>query len=1078
LAAAEAFQTECRLRGRDGQYRWFVVQAEPLFDARGEVAQWTGTCIDIEQQLGAERAKLQLWEQRFRASVEGLIGCFALYTAIRDAAGRITDFRVDDVNQSACHDIDLLREEQVGRTLLEIVPGHRESGLFLSFCEVVESGEPSHGENVRYEVDHGTARVARAMEIRATKLGDGVVAAWRDITRRAKAEQELRDREERLRIVFDQAAVGIAHVALDGRWIRPNRRLCEILGYSEEELTARTFQDVTHPDDLEVDLEHVRRLLAGEERTYSMEKRYVCKGGAEVWVSLTVTLVRDEDGVPRQFLSIVEDISDRKRTEQALRESEERYRSLFTTMTEGFFLGQILCDDVGLPVDFIFSEINPAFERHAGLKREQVVGRRVKQVLPNVEDYWIDEFGAVALTGEPRQFTNYSRGLDRHFRVAAFSPARGQFAVLFLNVNEQIRTRQALEETGRRLRAVLDVLPMPLFLTDTGGRVTEANPAAQAFWGSAPLSRGPDDYARDYRAWWPDTGRRVESHEWGMSRALASGEQVLAEEMEVEIASGERRRIHNYAVPIRDDAGAITGGVCVNVDVTEMRRGELRLRESETLFRKLAEANLVGVGFGNATGNLLYVNDELLRMMGRTRAEFESGPINWSDAIAPEYADADRADLERLILTGQSKGTRKAFLRPDGGRTPFLGAAAFMDDGQTRVSLAADLTAIERAEAALREADRRKDDFLAMLGHELRNPLAAISSAIQLQRLPGIDAQQAEAGRRVIDHQTRQLVRLVDDLMDVSRISQGKIRLRRERLDAVPVLLRAADAARVAMEQRQHRFSISLPKLPVPVEVDAARLEQMTVNLLYNAAKYTEPGGTVSLTASASGGALVIRVRDNGVGIAAEMQERIFEPFTQVDSSLARSQGGLGLGLALVRRLAELHGGRVSVHSEGSGRGSEFSVTLPPLPAAEPTSQGDEPGAWVAPPGRRGERILIVDDNRDTAMSTEMFLKLKGYQVYTTHDGKTALAAARSFRPDVVLLDIGLPGMNGYEVARRLRSDEALGDILLIAASGYGLDQDRARSRAAGMDDHLVKPLDLDALPQLLARIREQRKTP
>jgi len=367
--------------------------------------------------------------------------------------------------------------------------------------------------------------------------------------------------------------------------------------------------------------------------------------------------------------------------------------------------------------------------------------------------------------------------------------------------------------------------------------------------------------------------------------------------------------------------------------------------------------------------------------------------------------------------------------------------------------LEAEIAQRKRAEEMLKEADRRKDEFLAMLGHELRNPLAPIRNAVHvLQRVAPSD-EQVSRMLAVIDRQARQLAGLVDDLLDVSRITRGQINLRKQALELAEVL----------------------PDEPLIVEADATRLTQVILNLLNNAAKYTEEGGRIGLTVEQQDGEVLMRVRDTGMGIPAEMLPKIFEPFTQIEHTLDRAQGGLGIGLTLVRRLVEMHGGRVQAFSEGRGRGSEFVVRLPiaaqPSPPAV-VGQVFQPDSGICQAVKPDlqRRVLIVDDNKDSAESLAMLMQLLGHDVRTAHDGETGLETARQFAPDIVVLDIGLPRLNGLEVARQLRQDLGFRDTLLIAMTGYGQEEDRRRSHGAGFNAHLVKPVDFGELQALLER--------
>ncbi|MGQ0592140.1 MAG: response regulator [Gammaproteobacteria bacterium] len=380
--------------------------------------------------------------------------------------------------------------------------------------------------------------------------------------------------------------------------------------------------------------------------------------------------------------------------------------------------------------------------------------------------------------------------------------------------------------------------------------------------------------------------------------------------------------------------------------------------------------------------------------------------------------------------------------------------------------LQAEITERRRAEEALREADRHKDEFLAMLAHELRNPLAPIRNSVEvLQRLE-LEEPKLDWARTAIDRQVRQLTRLVDDLLDVSRISRGKISLQKAPIELTMIVERAIETSRPVIEARRHHLSVALPAEPMYLEGDLARLAQALGNVLHNAAKYTEEGGRIGLTAERTAGHVVLRVRDTGVGIPAAVLPYVFDLFTQGDRALDRAQGGLGIGLALVKKLVELHGGRVEASSPGPGQGSEFTLRLP-TGTGPPAAVTPSASEAAAPCGRL--RILVVDDNTDSAESMAILLGLEGHETRTALDGPAALEAAEVFRPEVILLDIGLPGMDGYEVARRLRTELHMVETVLIAMTGYGHEQDRREAQAAGFNHHLVKPVDPVALQRILA---------
>jgi PAS domain S-box-containing protein len=385
-----------------------------------------------------------------------------------------------------------------------------------------------------------------------------------------------------------------------------------------------------------------------------------------------------------------------------------------------------------------------------------------------------------------------------------------------------------------------------------------------------------------------------------------------------------------------------------------------------------------------------------------------------------------------------------------------------------------DITDRKRAETELAEANHRKEAFLAMLAHELRNPLAPMLNGLQMLRLEQTVSPNGQQAIGIIDRQARQLNRLVDDLLDVSRITTGKISLRKERMRLNTVVNHAVESCQPLINSRKHQLSVTLPSDAVWLEADPARLTQVLANLLTNAAKYTEPGGYVSLSAEREGPEVVIRVRDTGIGILPEMLPRIFESFVQVDRSIDRTQGGLGIGLTLAKSLAEMHGGRLEAHSAGVGKGSEFIVRLPVVPEVTPLEPEavDKRQATKVPP----LRLLVVDDNPDTVASLAMLMRIYGHDVTTADSGPAGLEAALAHELDVIMLDIGLPSIDGHEVARRIRAHTS--KPVLIAMTGYGQTEDRQKSKEAGFDYHLTKPVDPDRLQELLGKIASSRGGP
>jgi PAS domain S-box-containing protein len=432
------------------------------------------------------------------------------------------------------------------------------------------------------------------------------------------------------------------------------------------------------------------------------------------------------------------------------------------------------------------------------------------------------------------------------------------------------------------------------------------------------------------------------------------------------------------------------------------------------------------------------------------------------------------AEAETAALAGPGPRIEYRIVRPDGEIRHLVGAGTLQRDADGRplrfIGVSTDITDRVHAEAALRETDRRKDEFIATLSHELRNPLSPIRTATQLLDDGGLDPERERWARGVVRRQVEQMSRLLDDLLDVSRITQGKLRVRVEPTSLCAIVDAAVETARPLLDARRHELRLQPLPRPVTVRVDAVRLAQVLSNLLTNAAKYTDPGGCVTLSGAVEGRTLLLSVRDTGVGWAPEAQPALFRMFSQLHDTGGRSGGGLGIGLALVRGLVELHGGTVEASSPGPGAGSEFVVRLPDAVVEDAAGHeaGDRRAATDAPP----LRVLVADDNRDAADSLALLLSLDGHTVRIARDGREALLLAESQRPEVALLDIGMPGLDGYELARRLRADPRHAGVRLIALTGWGQDEDRRRALDAGFDHHLTKPVDLDDLARLLRAAR------
>jgi PAS domain S-box-containing protein len=633
------------------------------------------------------------------------------------------------------------------------------------------------------------------------------------------------------------------------------------------------------------------------------------------------------------------------------------------------------------------------------------------------------------------------------------------------------RLARELRESEERLRMLIEgVRGYAIFMLHADGRVATWNRGAELVKGFS----AEDIVGRHVSICYSPEAVAAGKPLHALTVAAERGRYV--EEGWFVRGDGSRFWANVTTAALRDENGRLRGFTEVAQDLTEHKKAEdelARVNEMSERARRLYETIL------SNTPDLIYVfdlrhrftyaNPALLQMWGRSRDEAIGKSL--SELGYPDWHAAKHdAEIDRVIATKQQVRGEVPFTGTNGRRiyeyifVPVLGADGTVEAvaGTTR-----DVTERKQSEEHLRklagdlaEADRRKNEFLAMLAHELRNPLAAIRTAADILGFGGSTADVTA----ILQRQTGHVVRLVNDLLDVSRIMQGKVELRRETVELAEIVNRAVEIARPLIDGQQHQFVRSLPSEPIWLDADPVRLAQAISNLLANAAKYTELRGTIRLSAETSGEEAVIRVQDNGIGIDAATLPRIFDLFAQAERSIDRSQGGLGLGLTVAKSLIETHGGSISARSEGPGKGSEFAIRMPVVR----TPQAPLP-VQPRPVAAAGRRILIVDDNADAALMLKMlFSKMGKHEIRVAHDGFAALEAVKDFRPELVLLDIGLPGLDGFAVAARLREQPETADVVLAAVTGYGTTEDRQRSREAGFDEHLVKPISFDSIRALL----------
>jgi PAS domain S-box-containing protein len=521
-----------------------------------------------------------------------------------------------------------------------------------------------------------------------------------------------------------------------------------------------------------------------------------------------------------------------------------------------------------------------------------------------------------------------------------------------------------------------------------------------------------------------------------------------------------------------DEIGVVVDAF--NNMLDEVQSRSRALETSEKLYRAIGESINYGVWVTDSDGRCIYASESFLKLLGMTMAQ--AADDGWGAVLHPDDLHDTMRAWKECARSGNNWYREHRMMGVDGRYHHILAQGVPIRDAaghiQRWAGINLDISRLKNTERALLEADRRKDEFLATLAHELRNPLAPIRNAVRILDSDAADDRQRKWGREVISRQVQRMSLLLDDLLDVSRITRGQLELKKDYVDLKSVVSVAVETARPLLDAKRHQLSVQLPVENVRLEADPLRLSQVIGNLLTNAAKYTDPGGRIELTARLENAELRISIRDNGIGLSEEVMPGLFTMFSQVNSAIDRAEGGLGIGLALVKGLVALHGGRVEVRSEGLGRGSEFIVHLPHKVLAPADAQIEEPahGAANASAIRRG-RVLVADDNRDAAESLGLVLRFMGYEVLIAYGGAEALDIAARERPRAAIIDIGMPGMSGHEVARRMRLEAWGRHAVLIALTGWGQEADKQAARAAGFDDHLTKPVDPDNVEAVLTRL-------
>lgn len=949
----------------------------------------------------------------------------------------------------------------------------------------------------------------------------GYVLVFRDISERHRAEAQGRERLAAARLlasIVESSDDAILSKSLDGVIRTWNAGATRIFGYTADEAIGKHISLIIPRDRLHEEDEILAKLRAGE-RIEHYETLRARKDGSLIPISVTISPVADEQGQVFAASKIARDIRARKDAEQALRDNEERLRLATRTGKVGIWEWDVALDRI--------TWTDSLYELH-GVDRAQFQGdvaslvalahpedrERVRAAIEasvasgdvyEVEYRTLRPDGTVAWI-----FTNAAviRDGGRPVRLLGAS----------LDVTERKRVEQQLREGERTQRVLADIgrlgartgvadgMPLDELLRVVTERVRlELGVARCSF---ALLGR--DDAALDRKsgpqdAGLPSTRFEVASGSEPFSSEGRAGRTTVIEDLAADPRTSaslarlyaplgvracvnvplhrEGRWLANLSVAAEAPRAWSTNEVDLLETIAqhlwlviEQARAASALMESEQRFRQLADAAPVMIWISGSDQLFQWFNTTWLTYVGRTM-EREMG-VGWRENVHPDDLDGCVATYATAFAARRPFSMEYRLRRHDGEWRWVLdnGIPRYEPNGEFSgfIGTCTDIDELRDAEEALKEADRRKDEFLATLAHELRNPLAPIRNAIQVQLVKGAPDPELRWSVEVIDRQVQHMGRLLDDLLDVSRISRQRLVMRKERVELATLVRNAIETSRPAIDAARHALEVELPPAPIELDGDRVRLAQVFSNLLNNAAKYMDEGGRIRLRATRDRDFAVVSVRDEGIGIAPELLPRLFEIFTQAESALDRSQGGLGIGLSLARGLVELHGGTIEARSEGLGKGAEFVVRLPAIPAAAPGAEPATSAPAAALPARK-RRVLVVDDLADNVESLAILLKLSGHEVDRAYGGEQALEIAEARRPDIVLLDIGMPKLNGYQVCERLRSHPWGQRMIVIALTGWGQESDRRRGEEAGFDAHLVKPLDAKLLAKLIDELSAKR---
>ena len=1042
------------LVARDGTERPIDDSAAPIRDENGRVVGCVLVFRDVTERRRAERA-LQRSERELADFFEN--ASVGLHRVGPDGI-------VLRVNRA---ELDLLgygEAEYVGRPIAQF---HADQPVIEDILARLARGETVRDRPARMRCRDGSIRDVLVSS--NALFEEGRLVHTRcftvDVTDRKRAEEA----GALLASIVAASDDAIVSKTLDGTILSWNAGAERLFGYTPAEAVGRPIGLIIPPELQEEERSILARLRRGE-RVDHFETVRVTKHGGRVDVSLTISPIHDDAGRIVGASKIARDVTARRRVEDNRRESERRFRLMADAAPVMIWIAG---------TDKLCTWFNRQWLEFVGRPIELELGNGwAENVHPDDLDRLLRTYAAAFDARQPYSMEYRLRRHDGEHRYVLVTgtplyDAGREFTGYIgscIDITERTRAEQALRESEERFARFMQNLPGLAWIKDLEGRYVFANDAAlKAFrFPRAQLYGRTDEdvFPPEVAASFVENDRR----------ALANGTGVQV----VEVLEHDDGTLHQSIVskfPIRGPDGEATWVGGMAIDVTDRKRAEDALRDSESRLRAVFDAAVDGIITINESGLIESVNPAVERLFGYSAAELVGR--NVSVLMPDPYRSEHDSYLESYRRTGQRRiigiGREVRGLRKDGTEFPMdLSVSELRLGGQRMFTgLVRDVTERKRAEEALREADRRKTEFLATLAHELRNPLAPIRNSLEIMKLAENEPEALRQGRETIERQLGSMVRLVDDLLDVSRITRDALELRRTRVELDSVVHHALETCRDQARRQSQKVEVALPEPPVYLDADPVRLAQVFSNLLNNACKYTPPGGRILVTGERRDGNVVVTVKDSGVGIPPDKLESIFEMFAQLGAAGERSRVGLGIGLTLVKRLVELHGGSVEARSPGPGRGSEFVVRLPIL-VDKPEDQEETVPAAIKP-ASAPLRVLVVDDNEDSAQSLAKLLSFGGHETRMAYDGLETVDAAEQFRPDVVLLDIGLPKLSGLDACRRIREQPWGGSMVMIALTGWGQDGDRDRSRDAGFDGHLVKPVDHGALMQLLGSLLTER---